>query len=320
MRKGAKIGLAVAAAACVALSLFNASWLASTPQGKLVLVAHRGTAQPVDRGVGREGCSALRIRPVAHTYIENTLFSMQGAVAYGARGFALDVQPSADGHAVIFRDSTLECRTNGTGRVSQRPLAYLKALDVGHGYSADGGRTFPLRGRGVGAMPTAAEVIRAYPREELIFTLREPAAADALVAGFRAAGVRIAGNHGFAGAAPALARLRALTDAGWVLDPEASEACLAEYRRIGWLGIVPQRCRGAALVLPREGGWTLWGWPYRFLNRLQGAGARFLILGERDGDGLVGLERPEQLGEVPRHYRGLLLIEDMHDVGRSLRR
>jgi hypothetical protein len=157
-------------------------------------------------------------------------------------------------------------------------------------------------------------------REQLIFTLQETAAADALVAAFREASVAIADNHGFAGAAPALARLRTLTQAGWVLDPEASEACLAEYRRIGWLGLVPERCQGATLILPRQGGWTLWGWPYRFLDRMAGARARFLMLGAREGDTLIGLERPEQLGEVPRHYRGLLLIEDMHDVGRALQR
>ena len=49
-----------------------------------------------------------------------------------------------------------------------------------------------------------------------------------------------------------------------------------------------------------------------------GAGARFIILGGRDGDSLVGLDRPEQLGEVPRNYRGLLLIEDMYGTGRAL--
>jgi glycerophosphoryl diester phosphodiesterase len=318
--KAVRILLWLIAAAAVALALMNASWIAPAPPGRLILVAHHGTAQPFDRAAGETGCTARRIRPIVHTYIENSAFSMQGAVAYGARGFASDVQPSADGHAMIFRDATLECRTDGSGRVSERPLAYLKRLDIGHGYSADGGRSFPLRGRGVGAMPTAAEVIRTYPREPLLFTLREPAAADALVAAFREAGVPIADRHGFAGAVPALARLRALTRAGWVLDPEASEACLAEYRRVGWLGLVPERCRGTTLILPRRGGWTLWGWPYRFLDRMAGAGARFLIVGERDGDTLVGLERPEQLGEVPRHYRGLLLIEDMHDVGRALQR
>lgn len=312
-----RIALGLVAAAALALSAMNASWLAPAPKGRLLVVAHRGIAQPFDRQVAGDGCSARRIGPSGHNFIENTLFSMHNAVHYGARGFALDVRASADGHAVIFRDGTLDCRTDGTGRVAERSLAYLKRLDVGYGYTVDG-REFPLRGRGVGAMPTAAEVIRAFPTQVLIFTLRDAAGADAIVRAFREAGTGIGGLHGFAGPAEALARLRELTPAGFVLDPRASEACLAGYRRTGWLGLVPDACRGITLEVPRQGGWTLWGWPYRFLDRMAGAGARFIILGDRDGDALVGLDRPEQLGDVPRHYRGLLLVEDMHGTGRAL--
>jgi glycerophosphoryl diester phosphodiesterase len=140
------------------------------------------------------------------------------------------------------------------------------------------------------------------------------------VAEFGRAGVPIGEQHGFAGSPEALARLRRLTPAGWLLDPAASDACLADYRRTGWLGLVPDSCREATLVLPRRGEWTLWGWPYRFLDRMAGAGARFFIAGDGREDALVGLDDPEQLGEVPRHYRGLLLIEDMWAVGRSLER
>ena len=318
MRKG-HVALLVLAAVAVGLSLLNASWIAPTPPGRLTLIAHRGTAQMPAEGAPAD-CPARRIRPIVHTYIENTVFAMQGAVAYGAGGFLLDVRPSADGHAMIFRDATLECRTDGSGPVSARTLEELKRLDVGFGYSPDGGETFPLRGRGVGAMPSAAEVIRAFPRRKLVFALHEPAAADAVVRAFAEAGVTIGEDHGFSGPPEALARLRALTQGGWTVDPEASEACLAAYRRVGWLSLVPDECEGRTLMVPREGGWTLWGWPYRFLNRLAGAGARFLIVGEQDGARLTGLTQPEQLGEVPRHYRGMLLIEDMFDVGRSLQR
>ena len=318
MRTG-RLALLLLALAAVALSLLNASWLAPTPPGRLTVLAHRGTAQMPAEGAPAD-CPARRVRPIVHTYIENTIFSMQGAIAYGAGGFLLDVRPSADGHAMIFRDERLDCRTDGSGRVAERGLDYLKRLDVGHGYSADGGATFPLRGRGVGAMPTAAEVIRALPRRRLVFALHEPGAADAIVRAFRETGTAIGEDHGFAGPPEALARLRALTQGGWLVEPAASEACLDGYRRTGWLGIVPERCRGVTLILPRRGGWTLWGWPYRLLDRMAGAGARFLILGDGPAGSLVGLDRPEQLGEVPRDYRGMLLIEDMHDVGRALSR
>ena len=311
--------LLLVAAAAVTLSIFNASWTASRPPGVLMLVAHRGVAQPFDRATAGP-CSARNIAGTDHNMIENTIFSMQSAIAFGAHGLMLDVRASADGQAMIFRDEDLACRTNGTGKVSDRPLAYLRGLDIGYGYSPDGGHSFPLRGRGVGAMPTVEEVLQGFQTETLIFTLFAPRDADALVAAFGRAGVAIGPRIGFAGSPAALARLRQLTREGWTIDPAASDACLSGYRAWGWLGMVPDDCRGTTVIVPRRGEWTFWGWPYRFFNRLSGAGARLFIEGDAGPGELVGLERPEQLGEVPHDYHGLLLIEDMYAVGRSLER
>ncbi|HMG48595.1 MAG TPA: glycerophosphodiester phosphodiesterase family protein [Allosphingosinicella sp.] len=315
MRKS-RLALALVAAAAVALSLTNASWIASRPTGPLTLVAHRGVAQPEDLAPA-DGCGARHMRVSGHAFIENTLFSMQNAVRFGARALMLDVRASADGQAMIFRDADLACRTDGSGRVADRPLAYLRRLDIGYGYTADNGRSFPLRGRGVGGMAVAEEVLRAFPSTILIFTLSEPGDAEALVAAFARAGVAIGDRHGFAGPPAALARLRRLTQAGWLLDREASEACLSGYRAWGWLGRVPASCRGTTVILPRRGEWTLWGWPYRFFARMTAVGARLFIGGDSRG---TGLDRAEQLGEVPHDYRGLLLIEDMYAVGRALER
>ncbi|HVQ09592.1 MAG TPA: glycerophosphodiester phosphodiesterase family protein [Allosphingosinicella sp.] len=315
-----KYSLIALAFACVVLTLLNASWLAGKPEGALVLIAHRGVIQPTDRAAAGDGCDARHVvAGRSSNLIENSAGSMQNAIFHGAGGLMLDVQASADGRAMIFRDRNLECRTNGTGALAQRDAAYLQSLDIGHGYSADGGRTFPLRGNGVGGMPTAEDVLQAFPRAVLIFDLADARAADATVAAFARAGVAIGASHGFAGPPEALARLRRLTPAGWTVDPQASEACLSGYRLSGWLGIVPGNCSGATLILPRGGGWTLWGWPYRFHARMTGAGARMLVTGDREEGGpLAGLTEPEQLGEVPHDYTGLLLIEDMRNVGRAL--
>jgi glycerophosphoryl diester phosphodiesterase len=316
-----KILLILVAIAAVALSIMNASWIAAKPAGPLVVIAHRGIAQPVDRAAaGGRDCSARHLTASGHTFVENTLFSMQNAVAFGADALMLDVRTSADGQAVIFRDPTLECRTNGNGAVGERPLDYLKALDIGYGYSADGGRTFPLRGRPPGGMATAEEVVRAFPRTRLIFELEDARAAEAVGAAFARAGTPIGPLHGFVGDAASLARLRHLTRAGWVLDRRAGEACLSGYRATGWFGRVPASCRGVTVMLPRKGEWTMWGWPYRFMNRLQGTGANFLIAGDSADGAMKGLDAVEQLEEVPRFYAGMLVIEDMHDVGRALQR
>ena len=33
-------------------------------------------------------------------------------------------------------------------------MSYLRTLDIGYGHTADGGKTFPFRGKGVGLMPS----------------------------------------------------------------------------------------------------------------------------------------------------------------------
>ena len=313
-----QIAMGAFAAVAILLSVMNASWIAPQPKGSLALIAHRGIGQPVDRSRARPGeCDARAIRASGHNFIENTQFSMQSALRFGARGLLLDVHASADGHGVVFRDASLECRTNGAGRIADHPLAYLKTLDVGFGYSPDGGRTFPLRGRGYAGMMTVDEVLRNFGHLPLIFHLADARAAEAAVAGFAGAGRKIGPGNGFIGDAAALARLRQLTQEGWTLDNAASRSCLSGYRLTGWLGIVPARCRGVTLHIPYDGGWTLWGWPYRLIDRMEGLDVRYFLSLDPDGP-LVGLEQADQLGDVPHDYTGMLLIEDMHDVGRAV--
>ena len=311
--------LVLVAIAAVILSAMNASGMAAPPSGPLIVVAHRGVAQPIDPAAPAGDCDARHLLASGQTFVENTLFSMQNAVRFGAGGLMLDVRTSADGQAVIFRDADLSCRTNGHGTVNDHSLADLKRLDIGWGYSADGGHTFPFRGR-IGGMATAEEVIRAFPRTRLIFDLKDAHAADAIVAAFARAETPIGPMHGFTGDAQALARLRQLTRAGWILDGAASEACLSAYRRTGWLGLVPESCRGVTLDIPRKGEWTYWGWPYRFMDRMQAGGASFFIAGEPRNGEPAGLTDVAQLDEVPHNYAGMLLIEDMYQVGRSLQR
>src|SRR6185295_19551852 len=99
------------AIAAVTLSAINASWVAAKPTGPLIVVAHRGVAQPIDPNAPAGDCSARRLAESGHNFIENTLFSMQNAIHDGADALMLDVRASSDGRAVIFRDPSLECRT-----------------------------------------------------------------------------------------------------------------------------------------------------------------------------------------------------------------
>ena len=68
---------------------------------------------------------------------------------------------------VAFHDWTVDCRTQGHGSVRKLSLAELKKLDAGYGYTPDGGKTHPLRGKGIGGIPTVEEVLREVPRMRL---------------------------------------------------------------------------------------------------------------------------------------------------------
>ena len=127
-------------------------------------------------------------------------------------------------------------------------------LDVGYGYSPDGGRTFPLRGRGVGGMPTVEEVLQAFQTETLIFTLVRAARRRRARRRLRPRRRRDRRPHRLRrqpGRARPAAPARPAA-AGRSIRA-ASDACLSGYRAWGWLGIVPESCRGTTVIVPRRG-------------------------------------------------------------------
>ncbi|MEA3037224.1 MAG: glycerophosphoryl diester phosphodiesterase [Sphingomonadales bacterium] len=312
------------AAIAILLSLINASWLAPRPPGRLIVVANRGIAVPFDHtGLKDDDCTATRIRPPGdNPYIENTLPSLYRALKTGADAVAVQVHPTKDGDMVVFHDWTLDCRTNGHGPVRDLTLAQLKKLDVGYGYTADGGRTFPFRGKGVGAMPSVEELLRELPKAKIVFIFKskDPRDADALVAAFRRAGIAIDDKYGFQGPPAVGARMRQLVPGAWFNDGVGARACLKAYVEIGWTGFMPASCRDTTIIVPLNYRWALWGWPYRFLDRMAKANTRVVIWGSYKNGGVAALDRPEQYDQVPADFHGWLWVDDFYTMGPALQR
>lgn len=94
---------------------------------------------------------------------ENTLYAFRRALDWWrADLLEIDVQPTADGEAVVIHDPTVDRTTDGSGPVASLTVAELKRLDAGHRFTPDDGATFPLRGAGVG-LSTLREVLEALP-------------------------------------------------------------------------------------------------------------------------------------------------------------
>jgi glycerophosphoryl diester phosphodiesterase len=316
--------LTVVAAAVLAVFGLNTNLFIDRAPGQPVLLAHRGIAQQFDStGVGRDDCTATRIAPPTHDLLENTLPSMRASIAAGADIVELDVHPTSDGAFVVFHDWTLDCRTNGKGVTREQPLAYLKALDVGWGYTADGGKSFPLRGKGVAMMPTLDEVVSALPQQRLLINIksRDPQEGVKLAAVLQALPpARRALIMAYGDEAP-VSQLRQRVPDVRVFSRESLAACLKGYIATGWLGLVPQACRNAVALVPINIAPWLWGWPHRFMNRFDAAGAQVFVLGPYRGGGFTtGLDTPQDLERLPDGFSGGIWTNEIELVGRAFKR
>ncbi|WP_113339660.1 glycerophosphodiester phosphodiesterase family protein [Rhizobium cremeum] len=272
------------------------------------LIAHRGQHQLFDRtGLDGESCTASRIYKPEHPLLENTLPSMQAAFASGADVVELDVHLTPDGEFAVFHDWTLDCRTNGSGITEETPMSLLKTLDIGYGYTFDGGRTFPFRGTGIGLMPTLDEVLTTLPQGRFLINFKsrrtEEGAELARLLGDPALRERIFGVYG--GEEPtneAVASVAGLKGYG----KSSAKSCLLGYLATGWSGYVPEACRNALVPVPVNYAPFLWGWPERFYNRMAAAGSEVLLLGPiAAGDpGSSGIDDIAQWKSVPAGFAG----------------
>jgi glycerophosphoryl diester phosphodiesterase len=279
-----------------AVYLWNASWRVPPPEGGVRLIAHRGVHQTFSReGLDDTTCTAERIHPPTHEHLENTIPSMRAAFAAGADIVEIDVHPTTDGRFAIFHDWTLDCRTEGSGETRAHSLAELKALDIGHGYTADGGASFPFRGDGVGLMPSLTEVLAAFPEGRFLinFKSNEAREGDMLADLLESQPDWRPLIWGAYGGDPPTLRAADRMDGLAVWSRRGMVDCLLQYLGLGWTGYVPDACRDTKVMLPLNLAPFAWGWPNLFLQRMHDAGSEVILLGpyEAGDPGTAGIER-----------------------------
>ncbi len=310
VRRLRRLGITVVAVLLLTAGLWagNSSALRGTEGGRPLLLAHRGIAQTFPlAGVENDTCTASRIDPPEHAYIENTLPAMRAAFDAGAGMLEFDVQVTADDQLAVFHDSTLECRTDGTGRVREHTLAELRRLDLGYGYTADGGATYPLRGKGAGLLVTAEQVVAAFPDRELLIDLKndDPAEGERLAAYLATLPAQRSAAIGVYGGDAAVAALAGRLPGIRATSKKIMKDCLLRYLATGWTGHVPDACRHTELHLPQRYGRLLWGWPNLFVDRMRAADTR-VVLVAGDGPWSAGFDRPADLAAVPAGWSGWL--------------
>jgi glycerophosphoryl diester phosphodiesterase len=279
--------------------LNNTTWLVFDRPAGPALLAHRGLAQTFDlAGVAGDTCTATRIHPPEHPFLENTLPSMRAAFEAGADIVELDIHPTTDGHFAVFHDWTVDCRTDGHGVTREHTLTQLQALDVGYGYTADGGKTYPFRGRGIGMMPSLDEVLDAFPERRFLIHIKsnDPAEGMELAARLRRLPAeRQARLMVYGGDAPVAVMRRELPGIP-AMSRATLKQCLLRYFALGWTGYVPAACRDSLVLVPVNYAAWLWSWPDGFINRIKRVSTAVFVLGRYDGgDFSSGIDSADDL-------------------------
>ncbi len=310
-----RLGAAFFLTPVAAIYLLNASWNAGASEGALQIVSHRGVHQTFDsKEVDANTCTAAIIDPPSHHFIENTTESMKAAFDYGADAVEVDVHATVDGEFVVFHDWTVDCRTEGEGVTRELTSAYLKTLDVGYGYTADGGATWPLRGKGVGAMPLLREVFSEFPEGRFVINVKGNKSRDAEpLLGYL-------NDHALSGqvlaivSGPSFAgEFNALSSQIRASSRKTVKACLQSYLLRGWTGFVPSEC-AYGVAFPQNLAPLLWGWPKRFSNRFGDRDYFVMMVGPLSAN-TQGVDTPEGFARVPLSFRGAVMTNKIEIIG-----
>ncbi|MBD0380947.1 glycerophosphodiester phosphodiesterase family protein [Paenibacillus sedimenti] len=302
----------------VFIYLNNSSLLTKQDSGDPLLLAHRGLAQtfPME-GITNDTCTAERIHEPEHSFLENTLSSMEAAFHTGADIVEFDVHITKDRQFAVFHDWTLDCRTNAEGVTRDYTMAELKNLDIGYGYTADGGKTYPFRGKGIGMMPSLTEVLTHFPENSLLIHIKsnDPKEGELLAEYLsKLPEKRRSQLTVYGGDQPVTALKEKLPDMR-VMSKVTMKSCLLPYLAAGWIGYVPAACEHTQLHIPEKIAPWLWGWPNKFLNRMDQADTRVIVVGGNGSEFSRGLDTPEDIERLPSNYSGGIWTNRIDIIG-----
>ena len=324
MRRVWKIGLAGISVLTAFVFINNTSGVSPGRERLPALLVHRGMAQRFNLTQSElDACAVARMIPPQHEYLENTIASMQAAFDRGADVVEFDIQRTRDGRFAVFHDRRLDCRTDRNGFTREYTLAELKTVDIGYGYTADDGWTYPFRGKGVGLIPSLEEVFETFPTRSFLIDIKGTDPRDGELLAERLSNMpaqqqsrltvfgRDGTLRGFRSKLPGIPSFSA----------QSIQDCLVRYIAYGWTGAIPTACEKAVLFVPINVAPWLWGWPYRFMNRMESKGSTIVLMGPLGGyDFPAGLDMADQLAQIPADYDGGIWTNNVEVVASALKK
>ncbi len=303
------------------LWLNNSSVLSDCEGKEPSLLAHGALGQTYDlQGVTWDTNTAAMIHEPENFYIENTLPSIQAAFDYGADIVEFDIRLTKDKKLAVFHDYTLEYRTDGRGYVSDHTMDELRQLDVGYGYTADHGKTFPLRGKGIGLMVSIEDVFRTFPDREFLIHIKDGGdeAGRVLLSFFKILDQSTIDNISVYGNDLALDLLRENYPEMKIMSKSKMIDAFWRYLFVGWTGYVPGAMQNMEIHLPVQYARLLWGWPAKFLQRMDKVNSRVVVVQYVNGWS-DGFDSETDLLKLPENYTGSIWTDRIDVMGPALK-
>ena len=304
------------------LWLNNASLFADRNENKITIIAHGALGQTYNlEDVKWNTNTASIIHKPQHFYIENTLSSIQAAFDYGADIVEFDIRLTKDKQLAVFHDYTLEYRTDGKGSVSDYTMDELRLLDVGFGYTADSGKTFPLKGKGVGLMPSIGDVFRTFPDRKFLVHIKDGGdeIGPVLLHFFKTLSDSTINHISVYGNDPALDLLRNHYPEMKILSKSKLLGAFTRYLLIGWTGVIPNSIRNMEIHVPLKYAELFWGWPDKFLQRMDKANTRVVLVQYVNGWS-EGFDSENDLTKLPEGYTGGIWTNRIDVIGPLLKK
>jgi glycerophosphoryl diester phosphodiesterase len=282
------------------------------------LLAHRGLGQSFDlKGVKWNTNTAAIIHEPEHPYLENTIDGIAASIKYGADIVEFDIHLTKDKQLAVFHDYILEHRTNGKGPLSDYTINDLKKLDIGYGYTADGGKTYPFRGKGIGKMPDVEQVLKSFPKIGWLIHIRDGGIESARI--LESHLIRLNGNW--------LQRVALYGDEAAInyfrykypttiktLSKSTIIKAFIQYELIGWTGYIPKAMHNLEIHIPVNYAWLFWGWPYKFIKRMDSVNTRVCLVKYVNGWS-DGFDTKSDLEKLPQNYTGCIWTNRIDIIG-----
>ena len=183
-------------------------------------------------------------------------------------------------------------------------MAELKTLDVGYGYFTAAGE-HPLRGRGVGMMRSLNEVLNAFQTKTFIIHAKfgnNPELWSRLIEYLGRRPVEDQQRLAVVSIPRGVAVLQEALPNVMVGSYPRALQCARSYIIVGWTGYVSAICRRSITGTYVDTGWLYWGWPAKFVNRMERADT-IVILRRR------GQTEQEFAASIPADYTGGILTD-----------